>query len=112
MASSTTRIARRRTTADWHALVQRQRDSDLSAAAFCREHDLVYQTFVARRRQLLGTQTPLTSGMTTAATPPSRPRFVEIGVTEPSAAREAPPSEWLVELDLGEGMQLRIRSSR
>ena len=110
MASTSSR-SDRRTTAEWHTLVRQQRDCGLSAAAFCRQHDLVYQTFVARRRQL-GAEMAHASRSTSATTPPSLPGFVEIGVTEPAVAHRAPANEWLIELDIGEGMQLRIRSSR
>ena len=113
--------ASRRTAADWQRLVRQQRDSGLSAAAFCRRHELVYQTFVGRRRQLdaHGPHSPLVADRTGAAAalpaavaPPTLPGFVEIGLAAPDAVHNADANDWLVELDLGDGMQLRVRRRR
>ena len=105
----------RRSAADWHALVHQQRDSGLSAAAFCRRHDLVYQTFVGRRRQL-GVDAPgvrvASAAADTLPAMPALPGFVEIGVAEPDAQGAPDAGDWLVELDLGDGMQLRVRRPR
>lgn len=96
MVRSTTR----RTADEWDALVQQQRDSGLSIAEFSRREGLVYQTFVGkcrRRRDVIAERTQAVAPL---------PDFVELGV----AALSAPArSDWWVELDLGNGIQLRVR---
>lgn len=46
------KITQRRSPAQWHALIQQQADSGLSAVQFCREHDLDQQYFSKRKRRL------------------------------------------------------------
>lgn len=71
--------------------------SGSTAAAFCRQHRLAYQTFLGWRRELAAT---------TEAS--AAPEFVELE----AAPREAGPTEAggqvMVELVLGGGMVLRI----
>ena len=108
----------RRTAADWQRLIRQQRDSGLSAAAFCRRHELVYQTFVGRRRQLdahgplVADRAGSAAALPAAAAPPTLPGFVEIGLAAPEPVHDTHASDWLVELDLGDGMQLRVRRPR
>ena len=104
-----TRNTPRRTAEQWQNLVAEQRRSGLSMAAFCRREELVYQSFVSHARRV-----PLPSATDEHATAePALPEFVEIGTAAApgpaSATAAAPSSPWLVELDLGEGLQLRIR---
>jgi len=106
----------RYTLAERHALVDQQRLSGLSAAAFCREHDLVYQTFVGWRRRRADDGADRGAPAVPLPHPAQRvhdtlPEFIELGVSE-SADAQTPPgpvSPWLVELDLGGGMTLRVR---
>ena len=102
-----TRKPPRRTAEQWQSLVAEQRRSGLSMAAFCRREDLVYQSFVAQARRV-----PIVAAADerTDAEPAlsALPEFVEIGTTRGSSA-SASSSPWLVELDLGEGIQLRVR---
>ena len=117
MARRTTTPAPRRSPEQWRELVDRQRRSGLNIAAFSREEGLVYQTFVrwcrksppmpAAERAVSSAPTP--SPSTIAGTTPSAlPEFIEIGVAEPVVHAVEP---WLVELDLGDGMTLRVRRS-
>lgn len=107
------RRSTRYTVAERRDLVERQRQSGQTAAAFCREHDLVYQTFVAWRRRVdsgddrSGVATKTLPGTATA----SLPEFIELGVAQTGAdtASAASTGDWLVELDLGDGLTLRMR---
>ena len=45
---------KRRTRAQWLALIQQQQSSGLNASAFCREQGVSPKYFSRRRRQLLG----------------------------------------------------------
>ena len=103
----------RRSPEQWRELVARQRRSGLSIAAFSRQEGLVYQTFVRWCRKSLPpepSERATSSRSASAAAPstmaPALPEFIEIGVAEP-AARES--EAWLVELELGDGMTLRVR---
>jgi len=105
----------RRSPEQWRELVERQRRSGLSIAAFSRQEGLVYQTFVRWCRKPLAPESsvhagssasPRSASATLSTMPSLLPEFVEIGVTEP-AAREI--ETWLVELELGDGMTLRVR---
>ena len=105
------------TAAERHALVLQQHQSGLSAAAFCREHELVYQTFVGWRRRLAGGG-DLDAAVASPPPVPSRsaalPDFIEIAASEPTGTRTTTGTDlpWLVELDLGGGMTLRVRQGR
>jgi len=65
-----------------------------TAAAFCREHRLCYQTFLNWRRAAPGDEAF-----------PERPEFIELDLGRP--VRAAPAV--LIELELGDGIVLRIR---
>ena len=115
----------RRTSDQWYALVDQQRASGLSVAAFARREGLVYQTFIGwcRRRRSEDTDAVATNTTAVAARAPAAlPGFIELGIggvgpsdTSVHAATEPVPGaapEWLVELDLGAGMMLRVRRGR
>jgi len=104
----------RYTVAERHALVAEQRQSGLSATAFCREHGLVYQTFVGWRRRLAAAGDDHGSPPTATPVSPASntlPEFIELGITESGStpASDRPDRPWLVELELGSGMTLRVR---
>jgi hypothetical protein len=69
----------------------------VSAAAFCRKHGLSYQTFLGWRRG--AAQRPRTAEST---------RFVEIELQSAPAGPIAPSHKAVAELDLGQGVVLRI----
>lgn len=71
-----------------------------TAASFCRDHGLIYQTFMNWRR----------GAKPTLQNPSTSPEFIEF---ELGAAPHPHPAEQpLVELELGGGMVLRIGSLR
>ena len=98
---STTRRYVRRSRAQWEELIERQLDSGLSAPKFCKQAGISYQSFMTWRIKL----------NTSESTSSVSPKFVEL--TTPSQVEQPNNSspivtEWHVELDLGNGMQLRI----
>lgn len=110
------RRSHRHTSAERRELVERQRQSGLSAAAFCREHDLVYQTFVGWRRRVEAGSRPdaIAAPRSSASSSAAVPEFIELGVAhgahaDADAPNTAHTAEWLVELDLGDGLTLRLR---
>lgn len=97
-----TRKYLRRSAAQWKQLIDEHTDSQLSAKVFCTRKAVNYGSFMNWRRRLLGSQT--------AALPTPEqiePDFVEL--TRPSANIQ--PLRWVVELELGDGVQLRIAKS-
>ena len=102
----------RRSAAQWQRLVRQQAASGLSASAFCDRHDLSYASFSQWRRRLRQCDSPVITGSAVVTEPPlpveSIP-FIELTAPEglPGAAKR-----WLIELDLGGGIQLRIAQPR
>lgn len=92
----------RRSATQWQALILQQAESDLSAKAFCHQHDIPYASFMNWRRRLGDNASPQSSDE-------RLPMFVEL--TTSSSGHVEPPRNWLIELDLGAGMQLRIARS-
>ena len=88
----------RRTATEWQALILQQAESGLSAKAFCDQHDITYSSFMNWRRRLGDNSSPESGD-------DSLPMFVEL--TKPSGHAD-PQRDWLIELDLGAGIQLRI----
>ena len=80
----------RRTPQQWQTIVDRQAASNLSPRAFCNTHQFSYPVFCKWRKRLVANeQAPLIDLSALAHTP--------------QAAR------WDIELDLGDGMALRLR---
>lgn len=98
--STTTRRYIRRSREQWAELIELQPGSGLSAPKFCEQAGVSYQSFMAWRKKL---STPETQSS-------DSPDFVELTASGNSTElqRTAPTSEWQVELDLGNGIQLRI----
>lgn len=87
----------RRSADDWREILDQQRASGLSQVAFCRREEIALSTF-ARWKQRLGAQ-PDTG---------SKPVAGEAGWIElPSIGQSG--SGWLIELDLGGGVCLRLK---
>ena len=109
--------SRRRSRAQWLELVERQRASGLNIAEFARREGLVYQTFVGWcRRVARGNGDDRHPIGSPDAVPAALPGFVELGVADGRAERAsdrtpdpAPAPDWLVELDLGGRVRLRVR---
>ena len=88
----------RRTACEWQALILQQAESGLSGKAFCDQHDITYPSFMNWRRRLGDNSSPESSD-------DSLPMFVEL--TKPSGHVDR-QRNWLIELNLGAGIQLRI----
>ena len=97
---STTRSYIRRTRQQWKELIELQPGSELSPANFCEQAGVSYQSFMAWRKKL---ETP-------NAQPTQPPQFVELTapVNTTVHSESMAVREWQVELDLGNGIQLRI----
>lgn len=108
---SSTRRPRRSAT-QWKRLVSQQAASGLAAPAFCDRHDLSYASFIQWRRRLRQCELPAEAEPTGAPeeslTVQSMP-FIEL--TAPSELASG-TDRWLIELDLGGGVQLRIAQPR
>lgn len=66
-------------------------DSEISAAAFCREHELPYQSFLQWKHQFSGDR--------------DLPKFIEIETSPPKSTSSR---EVIVELTLAQNITLRI----
>ena len=96
--------SRRRSAAEWDALVRAYAKRTGTAPEFCREHGVAVSTLDWWRRRLEKT---CSSGVRSKSRPVSAAQpmsFIELPATS-SAAR----TPWDIELDLGEGMVLRLR---
>jgi len=97
---STTRKYVRRSRQQWAELIGQQSGSGLNVSQFCKQEGVSYQSFQSWRKKLepQGDGTDLASG------------FIEL--TSPSSSlpdgRTDEDRQWLIELDLGDGLQLRI----
>lgn len=90
---------KRRSAAQWRALLERQAASGQSVEAFCRSESMSPASFYRWRRLLLETM-----GDTETASPPvSEPAFLDLGTLGGGRRR------WDLELDLGAGIVLRLR---
>ena len=93
----------RRDQSQWQQLIEQQLHSGQSGAAFCREHDIAYASFMGWRKRLADADSPSPS-----------PSFIEL--TAPATAQsgavvaaEESGGDLCVELSLGAGIELRIR---
>ena len=82
--------------ADWARLIAEQAASGLSAGAFCAERDLGLRTFVRWQHKL-----------SRAARASSPTAFVELPL--PAAAPQVATPGWEFELELPDGIRLRLR---
>lgn len=103
----------RRTPDEWRGLVARQRASGLSIAEFARRESLAYQTFFRWCRKTDDSEPAAARSPSAPVERSSLPEFVELGIggltTEPDTEAATPSSDWLVELELGNGLTLRLR---
>lgn len=96
---------RKRSEAEWGALVRAYAKRKGTAPEFCREHGVAVSTLDWWRRRL--EKASATSGVRSKVRPVAAAQplsFIELPATY-SAAR----TPWDIELDLGEGMILRLR---
>ena len=87
---------RRRTASEWEKLISRYEHTGQTRKEFCLSQGVSLSTFDLWRRKLRGRTTEQSESM-----------FVEVSEVEPIGA-----SSWDVELELGGGVALRVRSSR
>ena len=91
----------------WQQLVDKQAQSGLSGAQFCREHHVAYASFMSWRKRLQNV--PMQPSVTPHST------FVELTAPIPAPevpqAQIEPDSPLCVELTLGAGIELRITRS-
>lgn len=85
---------RRRTRAQWQRVLAAQAASGLSQQAYCTRHHIAYSSFCRWKRELSG------------AEPPTGSAFIEL-----TPAAVVTELRWDVELELGEGVFLRLRRS-
>ena len=83
---------RRRTRAQWQRVVAAQMASGLSQAAYCARHRIAYSSFCRWKRELSRQESSVS------------PAFIELTTATPVSA-----SGWDIELELGDGVVLRLR---
>ena len=88
----------RRSAAPWQALLEAYERSGLSQRTFCQQQGLALSSFVRWRRQLAGNA---------AAPVGAQDLFVELASSVAAGHGQQPA--WDVELQLAEGMVLRLR---
>jgi len=95
----------RRSAAQWQHLISQQAASGLAAPAFCERHDLSYASFIQWRRRLRESEPSVVAEPPSPQTMP----FIELTATRELSCDS---EHWLIELDLGSGVQLRIAQPR
>ena len=96
---------RRRSAAEWRTLVRAYAKRTGTAPEFCREHGVAVSTLDWWRRRLEKTSGSTVVRSKVRSVAASQPlSFIELPATS-SAAR----TRWDIELELGEGMVLRLR---
>ena len=96
---------RKRSVAEWRTLVRAYAKRTGTAPEFCREHGVAVSTLDWWRRRL--DKSSSSSGVRSKSRPvaASQPvSFIELPATSSAA-----PTPWDIELDLGDGMVLRLR---
>ena len=96
MSESQERKQVRRDRARWQQLIDEQASSDLGQRAFCERREIAYSSFCHWKRKL--NTEPSGSGSTAHA------EFVELAPAGPTLAEG-----WEVEVELGDGVWLRLR---
>ena len=87
----------RRSRAQWQRLLDAQSASGLSQQAYCAQRHIAYSSFCRWKRELARVERN--------ARPTGTSSFVELTVPTPAESR------WEVELELGNGVFLRLRRS-
>ncbi len=92
---------RRRTQNEWQSLVKEQADSGLSAKAFCANHGIGLASFYQWRKRL-------TTDGTDVLFDDEQLPFVDVSALASQVSQKADAPAWLVELELGNGLVLRL----
>jgi putative transposase len=95
---------RKRSVAEWRALVRAYAQRSGTAPEFCREHGVAVSTLDWWRRRLQKEPGSVGPGRRRRAATTQPVSFIELPAVS-SAAR----TQWDIELELGEGMVLRLR---
>ena len=99
-----------RSPAQWRAILERFDSTDLTVVEFCRQQGLCVSNFY-RWRQLLAsgkpTRVPRAMGVDRQGGL-SAPTFVELPAACSAPSRFAATPRWHIELDLGDGIVLRL----
>lgn len=92
-------MRKRRTSEQWKALVDQQRNSGLSAAQFCKQENIGYASFCNWRKRLsdLSTEDSVCSGDTS---------FLDLSSLMGTSTSSGPG--WNIVLSLGNGVELRL----
>lgn len=109
-----------RSPAQWQALIDQQINSGWSAYAFCRHHQITASAFYHWKKRLaeadtLSPEVPASTPPTPGATSDPTTGFMPLNLPtqdafdRPDDPSVAAPSAWEIELDLGNGMCLRLR---
>ncbi len=93
--SAITQVGKRRGQEEWQHLITQQQSSQLSQRAYCQEHGLGLSTFQYWKRKLESAGIPVASPDT----------WLEL----PSAVDGSLVAGWDVELELGNGVCLRLK---
>lgn len=101
----------RYTAAAWRQFIEAQRISGQSQVAFCDARGLGKSTFQTWKRRLYGaSQSPETAAMASVPSLACDPLFTPLTRPVPDLVSPAPTAAgWIVELDLGDGLCLRLR---
>ena len=87
----------RRTSEQWHSIINDFSTSALSGAAYCKQHQIQYASFCKWRQKIL----PSTN--TQQSSTPSKP-FIDISAMSHQHVQES--SAWHITLKLGNGVEL------
>lgn len=90
----------RRSSAEWQRLIDQHQRSGLSAAHFCRDHQLPYASFCKWRSRL----TALAETKSSQSAESTSSGFIDLSQRCP-----APMSGWEITLHLGDGVTLQLR---
>lgn len=90
----------------WQALIDQQAASGQTMVAFCAEHGLARSTFQRWKRRL---QTDTSRPLSQPSAQPTFMPLLDSQATSTSMPTPAAAQAWDIELDLGHGLQLRIR---
>ncbi len=95
-------MSKRRSRIEWQELIDEQAASGLSQKAFCAQRDIPLATFGYWKRKLRSVSPSLPAG--SGADPVSLADWIELPTHEPASG-----GGWQIELELGNGLCLRLR---
>ena len=99
------RSYQKRSTTEWNRLIERQAESGLSQAGFCRSEAVPLSTFQYWKRRLRHEKRP-------EPTASEAPLFTPLGELPPAEPADDEPvgeGSWTLDLDLGGGLRLTLR---